>query len=105
MIYGDGTQTRDFLYIQDAVDALIAAMNFENDTSEIINICSGVPTSINDLVKEIQKLTNASDINYVNKHHNGDVRLSFGDTAKAQKLLNWKAKIDLSEGLLRTILN
>ncbi len=105
VIYGDGTQIRDFLYIQDAVDALIAAMNFENDTSEIINICSGVPTSINDLVKEIQKLTNASDMNYVNKHHNGDVRLSFGDTAKAQKLLNWKAKIDLSEGLLRTILN
>lgn len=102
-IFGDGSQTRDFIYIQDAVDAMIAAMNLENNKAEIINICSGVQTSINSLVDEIQKLTNSSSEVYFEKHHSNH-HLSAGSTSKAQELLNWKAKIGLSEGLLKTSL-
>lgn len=101
-IWGSGEVTRDFLYVGDAIDAIIKAMQVYS-TEGVFNIGTGEEIKINELVKKIIKLTK-----YKGKViHNADI--SSGqprrclDTKKANRILNWKSKISLNEGLKRTI--
>ena len=91
-IYGDGEQTRDFVYVSDIVDALILAME-KPVQNEVINVCSGESVSINQLADLIggQKI-------YLPPRE-GDVLYTLGSNEKALKLLNWKPKILIKEGL------
>lgn len=101
-IYGDGNQTRDFIYIDDAVDSMIKAMNMINYcNTEVINICSGAPTSINSLVQQIQNIINPAKVVYIKKSYG--IQDNFGSTVKAKKLLNWEFKTELPSGIIKTI--
>ena len=91
-IYGDGEQTRDFIYIDDVVDACIKAM--ESDIrNEVINICSGQSVSVNKIADLI-----GGEKEYL-PIRQGDMLYISGDNSKAKKLLNWGAKTPIEEGI------
>ena len=91
-IVGDGTQTRDFVYVTDIVKAnLIAAQSDIN--GEVINIGTGNPKSVNRLAKLISK-----DIIHIPKRP-GEPDSTHADTTKAKKLLKWKPEVSFEEGV------
>ena len=101
-IFGDGTQTRDFTYVDDAVEANILAA--ESDiVGEIFNIGGGSRISVNALIEEIVKLIGKeAKIKYIEKQK-GDVRDTLADVSKAKEKLRWKPKANIEEGLKRYI--
>ena len=101
-IFGDGTQTRDFTYVDDAVEANILAA--ESDiVGEIFNIGGGSRISVNALIEEIEKLIGKeAKIKYIEKQK-GDVRDTLADVSKAKEKLRWKPKANIEEGLKRYI--
>lgn len=103
IVYGDGSQTRDFVNVRDIVDAILAAMRNEKAEGEVFNIGSGKPTSINELAKTVLELGNVDlEIKY-EKHRTGDIEHSLADITKARKLLGYEPKVNLSDGLRELI--
>lgn len=101
-IYGDGTQTRDFTYVQDVVNANILAAKGRVE-GEIFNIGGGNRITVNDLIKEIENLTGKiAKVNYIEKQK-GDVEDTWADTQKAQQILGWKAETGIIQGLEKYI--
>lgn len=102
VIWGDGTPTRDFLYVKDfAEGVLLAAERLEN--SQPINLGSGCETSIKELVKIIIRLTgHTGKVIYDTSRPNGQPRRSV-DVKKARQLLGFKPQYTLEQGLLETI--
>ena len=91
-IYGDGSQTRDFIYVDDVVDACIKAM--ESDIkNEIINICSGQSISVNKIADLI-----GGEKKYL-PIRKGDMTHISGDNTKAKELLKWEAKTPIEKGI------
>ena len=91
-VVGDGTQTRDFTFVSDVVDSIIAAA--ESDvTGEIINVGSENTYSVNRLVELL-----GGDIVYIPKRP-GEPDCTWADITKTKKLLNWHPKVSLEEGV------
>jgi nucleoside-diphosphate-sugar epimerase len=98
-VEGDGEQTRDFIHVSDVAEALTLAVSARGIRSETINICTGVPTSVNGLVTALGKVT---ERNLRVKHapaRVGDVRFSYGDGSKAAQKLGFKPQINILKGL------
>jgi len=102
-IFGDGSQTRDFVHVSDIANATISSLKSGKANGETINIASGIPTTINKLIQTINKLTdkNIKPI-HVDKR-SGDVLHSLADISKSKEILNFKQKYNLEEGLKNTI--
>ena len=101
-LYGDGTQSRDFVYIDDVARATIAALRKVG--YEIINIGSGKnPTSLNTIIKWIENRLGKKAIINRNFFHKADLMTTSADISKASRLLNWKPEVLLVEGLNKTI--
>ena len=99
VIYGDGKQTRDFVYVADVVRANIQAMNM-NISGEVINVGTGRDTSLNDLVKKINAALGTSiQPEYVENKIKMYIRTQKAEINKARKLLDWEPKISLDEGI------
>jgi len=97
-IYGDGSQTRDFVNVSDVASAVLASME-SKAKSEVFNVGSGKSTTIKELAQTIIELTGAgSEISY-EPPRAGDIKDSYGDISKAQKLLGYKPKVSLRAGL------
>ncbi len=103
VIYGDGTQTRDFVYIDDNVEASIKALESRTN-GEVINIGTGRPTTILDLAEKIIALCGLKK-NLKPKFikHRDDVRHRFPDIGKMKNLLNFTSRYNLKSGLEKTI--
>jgi UDP-glucose 4-epimerase len=98
-VYGDGEQTRDFIHVSDVVTAILCALCKEELHGGCFNICTGVPTSINQLVKAIRAVTNKDlPVSYVSSRQ-GEIRYSCGDPTKAFEQLGFKSQVGLSKGL------
>ncbi len=98
VIFGNGTQTRDFTYIDDVVDAIILALS-SNATGEIFNIGSGNSITLNDSLKIIQNISGQNfNINYIKKEI-GDGEHTLANISKAKDMLNYSPKWNLYEGL------
>lgn len=105
VVYGDGTQTRDFVYIDDVVAALIAAAQAPNVDRQIINVGSGVETSVNDLATTVAAITGMkADLIYNHEAGGGLARL-VADVTKAKQLLNYQPQTSLEVGLRRLLTN
>ncbi|MEM2102117.1 MAG: SDR family oxidoreductase [Candidatus Bathyarchaeia archaeon] len=105
VVFGDGSQTRDFIYIDDVVDATLLALEHENSSGHIFNVCTGKPTSINELAETIREIV-GKDLEIIyDKPRKGDIRNNYGNSLKAEKMLGFKAKISLREGIRRTATN
>lgn len=101
VIYGDGEQTRDFIYVDDIVEANIKALCYGDN--ETLNISTNIPVSINELYSLIKDML---EIEHDAEHAGeraGDIRYSCLDNSKAMKLLDWKPKYSIKEGLRKTI--
>lgn len=103
-IWGDGEIVRDYLYIQDAVDALIKAARYDStdDEPRIFNIGSGKGCSLNQLVKVIQATVDAPVKVEYQPARDLDVPENVLDISLAQRKLNWHPTIDLNEGIARS---
>lgn len=103
VVFGEGHQTRDFVYVEDAVQALVAAATARQVDGEIVNVGSGQETSIRDLVAHIGRLIGRPiDVLYSSGQSGGVARLC-ADIGKARRLLNYAPKIDLETGLRLTL--
>jgi UDP-glucose 4-epimerase len=99
VIYGDGSQTRDFVNVHDVVEAILASMKSSDSEGEVFNVGSGKPTSINELAKTILELAGVDlEIRY-EKPRAGDIKDSYADISKAKKFLGYEPKISLRDGL------
>jgi UDP-glucose 4-epimerase len=103
-IFGDGNQTRDFIFVEDAVSALLKAMEYEGE-KEIFNIGTGIETSINKLYEIISKLLKTKIKPKYIPEKPGDLKRSCLDISLAKKELKWEPKFDLEKGLQKTIRN
>ena len=101
-VYGDGTQTRDFTYIEDIVEAnVLAAMS--DVGGEVFNIGGGNRISVSDLIGAIEEVTGKSATVEHTGEQKGDVKDTWADTQKAEELLGWHARIGIAEGLARYV--
>ena len=101
-IWGDGTPTREFLYADDAARAIVSSLDYHTD-AEPINIGTGQEISIRELAHKIKNIIQyEGDILFNPEYPNGQPRRCV-DTTKAEKILNFKALIDLQSGLENTI--
>lgn len=99
IIYGDGSQTRDFVNVHDIVAAIIASMNKADAEGEIVHIGSGKATSINELAKTILELAGVHlGISY-QPPRAGDIKDSLADISKAKRILGYEPKVSLRDGL------
>jgi len=125
-IYGDGSQTRDFIYIDDLINAIYKAANppllspqhaplnpeaiqpgSSSIAGEVFQIATHSETTVGELADVLVDILNSRGVGPVEVIHcaprKGDVRRSYSDTTKAAKYLNWKAEVDLEKGLKQTV--
>ena len=102
-VHGDGEQSRDFTYVGNVVDATIRAGEAGGVNGEIVNIAGGAPASVNRIAETIGEILGKP----VRKRHlptrPGDIRDSWADLSKAERMLGYHPGVGLEEGLRRTI--
>jgi len=100
VIYGDGRQTRDFIYVQDAVSALMLALSRDSAVGRILNVATGVPTSINQLAHLLIGLFGVEGVKPQRRPPRlGDIRDSYADIKEATLHLGFEPQFSLEEGL------
>lgn len=98
-IFGDGEQKRDFLYVDDVISFLLAAMDKTTKGAHIFNLCTGKAISINELAHLIAKILHVElKIKYLPARE-GDLRISIGDTKALESYFRSAPSIDLEQGL------
>lgn len=103
VIFGDGTQSRDFVFVDDVVDALVVAATATDVNRAVINIGSGQEISINDLAAQVARAT-GKQINLLhNQGQSGGVSRLVADVGRAHRLLGWSPRTALEEGLRLTL--
>ena len=106
-IYGDGKQTRDFIFIDDLVEAVVLSVITEGVGGEIFQIATNYETTINEITEVlVDMLSKRGHKNVEVKYSEvrlGDVKRNYSDTTKAKKVLGWYARADLSTGLRQTV--
>jgi nucleoside-diphosphate-sugar epimerase len=102
-IFGDGKQTRDFVFVKDVVRAnLIAAAN-PAGAGEVFNICTGVETSILDLLEELSGVAGRNPEVRFGAARPGEIYRSVGDPGRAARVLGFRPEVSLAEGLRQTL--
>jgi len=101
-VYGDGTQSRDFTYVDDIAEGTIKA--FETETGyEIINLGGNRPHQLKEVIRLIEEyLGKKAEIVY-KPFHKADLKATWADITKAKEILGWEPKVPLGEGLRRTV--
>ena len=103
VVHGDGSQTRDYVYIDDVVNAMTAAATASGVNQQTINVGSGVETSIRDLARQVTEITGGSPEMVYNPRNEGGVPRMCADLTLAQKLLNYQPTTSLEQGLRSTL--
>lgn len=102
-MYGDGSSSRDYTYIDDITDGIIAAINYDLTPYEIINIGGGSPITLKQMIENIELLLGKkAQINQLPMQP-GDVERTISDTRKAQSLLNYYPQTSFIQGLAKFI--
>ena len=100
IVFGDGTQTRDFTYVGDTARGILLAGLSEKALGETINLGQGEEITVCDLANKIKAVTGKLEAKIVfDEHRPGDVLRLLADSTKAEELLNFAPEIDLKEGL------
>ena len=102
-LYGDGSQTRSFCYVDDLVSGLIALMDAPDDVIGPINLGNPSEFTINELAQRVIAMTGSSSSIETRSLPQDDPMKRCPDIVRAQKLLDWEPAISLEEGLKRTI--
>jgi UDP-glucose 4-epimerase len=101
-IFGDGSQTRDFIYVSDVVDATIAALE-KPLKGKVFNIATGSEITILELAKTVKKITNSGSDLKLGPPRSGDIARSVADITKARNELGFAPRKSLDQGLFATI--
>jgi UDP-glucose 4-epimerase len=101
IIFGDGTQTRDFTYVSDTARGILMAGLADHTVGETINLGSGEEITINELAREVSEVSGQSLATKVYDARPGDVLRLCADTTKALDLLGFKPRIPLRDGLTK----
>ncbi len=105
-VHGDGTASRDWLYVDDDAEAIQAVIEADLDlvAGQVINVATGVDVSVSEIADLVLELTGkpASLKEHVEERP-GQVHRHIGSTDKAERLLGWRARTSLEEGLRRTV--
>jgi UDP-glucose 4-epimerase len=105
-IFGDGEQSRDFIFVKDVVVALTSAMRaLESGVLKhgIFNVCTGIETTVNQLAQLLRNITHSRSTITYGAPREGDIRISLGDPTKLQHILGFKATTSLADGLQQTV--
>ena len=102
-IFGDGEQTRDFTYVSDVADGVVAACHAPDAGGQMCNLACGGRTSLNRLFEVLRGLIGASVEPVYGPPREGDVRDSQADATRAKQLLGFEGKVTVEEGLRRTV--
>jgi UDP-glucose 4-epimerase len=105
VIYGDGTQTRDFLYIDDLVRAVMLAIE-KPVGGETFQIATGMERTVGEVVKIISESLAARGVAMKIEHDAprlGDVMRNYSDTSKAARMLGWKTEVEVPDGIEKTL--
>lgn len=106
-IYGDGKQTRDFIYVEDLINSIRLSAVVDGIGGQVFQIATNRENTIIELVEKL--LTILSDYVFHNievkygKARIGDVRRNYADTSKARRLLNWQSEVNFETGLHKTV--
>jgi len=102
MIFGDGEQTRDFTYVENAVQANLLACEAPNVTGKVFNVGVGGRVSLNQVIELLGKISGTRlEVKY-DPPRDGDIRDSQADITQARELLGYDPRVDFEEGLRRT---
>ncbi len=105
--YGDGKQTRDFIYVDDLVNAIIQSSKADKVGGEVFQIATNKETSINDIIKMLTLIFSeitSQDINVKKGEVRlGDMKRNFSDISKAKEVLKWEPRKHLNDGLKETV--
>jgi UDP-glucose 4-epimerase len=102
-IFGDGEQTRDFVFVSDVVEANLLAAERAEAVGQVFNIGPGQPTTINHLYQTICRVMNKHRVPKHAESRSGDIKHSFADASLARQRLDWWPKTSLLDGLKTTI--
>jgi UDP-glucose 4-epimerase len=106
-IYGEGTQTRDFIFVDDLIRAVLLSATVEDVGGEVFQIATSAETTVQELTDRLLPALAAEGIENIEVRktaaRRGEVRRNYADTSKAQRMLGWKAEVGLDEGLRRTV--
>ena len=100
-IFGDGTAVRDYLFVSDVVDANVTAL--ERGSGEMLNLGTGIGTSVNDIVRELKLILGFSEDAIYDAARPGEVQRIYLDASRAKRLLGWSPQVEFSDGLRRTV--
>lgn len=106
-IYGDGSQTRDFIYIDDLVTAIELGAATPGIGGEVFQIATHTETTVGEMAEMLVKTLAEKGIDNIIVTHShprlGDVKRNYSDTSKARRMLSWEPQIELAPGLARTV--
>ena len=102
-MYGDGEQTRDFVYVDNVVDAVLRSVEAADAAGEVINVATGSRTSLNQAWATLGDILGPLPDPSYGPPRAGDVRHSQADIGKAERLLGYRAQVGFDEGLRRTV--
>jgi len=105
VMHGDGDQTRDYVYLDDVVNAMVAAADAPGINQKTINIGSGTETSVRELVNLVLEVTWGDPEIVTNPRNEGGVRRMCADLSQAAQLLGYHPSVDLKTGLRLTLEN
>lgn len=105
-MYGDGTTSRDYTYVDDVVDGIIRSISYienHNDVYEIINISNSNPISLNEMIETIGRVLKVTPKIKEMPMQLGDVNRTYADISKAKKLIGYDPKTNFEEGIIRFV--
>ena len=98
-VYGDGSTRRDYTYVQDIVDGIIAAMHYRDSSYEVINIGNGSAISLAFMIQTIEQVVGKQALIDRLPDQPGDVPQTYADVQKAQEILNYTPKVNFEQGV------
>ena len=98
-IFGDGSQTRDFVFVQDIAAALLLASENKSANGQVFNIGTGKASTIKSLAEVLLSLTGSKVELQFESQRSGDIKHSYGDISKAKKMLGYAPQFSLADGL------
>jgi UDP-N-acetylglucosamine 4-epimerase len=102
VVFGDGEQTRDFTFVENAVQANLLAFEAPNVSGKIFNVGTGGRTSLNDVLRALGKITGKTLEAKYDPARDGDIRDSQADISQAREYLGYDPQVAFEEGLTRT---
>ena len=100
LVFEDGKESRDFVYIEDVVNATVLALTSDAANGEIFGIGSGAPVSVLDAAETLRREYGASvPIEITGQFRLGDIRHNYADSGKAQRLLHYQPSVDFASGI------